>query len=587
MPRSASARCAALLMAGSTLLRPAVADDPIVTNAMKASTIVEVFVEERGIRVELEIGTRDLRAFGNALPDDLYRRLGLPAAPASERVSAFFAQDWVTRTAAQAPLAGRIVRTEARYRVVRDPVTGAPVAVPGQGEPVVFIELQYDLAERPAQLGWRAPVREGSRVPAANVGFVVYHRGVPVNDFRYLGGEETLDLDWDDPWFSRFRNRNLRRRFDAPISAFLYVDHFEVRQEVVVRPRDLQRWIDLGLGDAESIDVARQEDIKRAIVAFLAERNPVEIDGRRVEPQLGRVHFLRRTLRQTGVIDPPEPLDLLTATLGVIFVYPIDRLPQRVTLQWELFHDKYPAVPAVATDEAGGLPATLTAEDPTLEWQNFLTNPVVPAPQAVMAPPGETTLRLPLASLACAGLAFGLWRARRRGRRTRQLAVGAAIALVGAVLCWPVARVAVPVPLAGRPALAAQDTREVLGALLYNVYRAFDRRDESAVYDALSKSVAGDLLSDIYLETRRSLELEQQGGAQAQVKDVEMLEAVASPVADGDGFRATGSWTVTGSVGHWGHIHERRNRYEARFVVMVIDNAWRIASLEVVNEERL
>ena len=37
---------------------------------------------------------------------------------------------------------------------------------------------------------------------AATIGFVCYHEGVPVNDFRYLSEEVTLDLDWDDPWFS-------------------------------------------------------------------------------------------------------------------------------------------------------------------------------------------------------------------------------------------------------------------------------------------------------------------------------------------------------------------------------------------------
>ena len=31
---------------------------------------------------------------------------------------------------------------------------------------------------------------------------------------------------------------------DAPLSVFLYVEPFEVRKEIVVRPRDLQQWID-------------------------------------------------------------------------------------------------------------------------------------------------------------------------------------------------------------------------------------------------------------------------------------------------------------------------------------------------------
>ena len=37
---------------------------------------------------------------------------------------------------------------------------------------------------------------------------VVYHRGLHVNDFRYLATGMTLTLDWDDPW-SRISSRNM------------------------------------------------------------------------------------------------------------------------------------------------------------------------------------------------------------------------------------------------------------------------------------------------------------------------------------------------------------------------------------------
>ena len=40
-------------------------DAMIVSKAMTASTIAEIFVEEDGIRVEMEIGVADLEAFDN------------------------------------------------------------------------------------------------------------------------------------------------------------------------------------------------------------------------------------------------------------------------------------------------------------------------------------------------------------------------------------------------------------------------------------------------------------------------------------------------------------------------------------------
>ena len=59
------------------------ADAIIRTQAMFATTIAEYFVEEDGITVNLEIGARDLEAFKNLMPDDIYERLGKRVSPAT------------------------------------------------------------------------------------------------------------------------------------------------------------------------------------------------------------------------------------------------------------------------------------------------------------------------------------------------------------------------------------------------------------------------------------------------------------------------------------------------------------------------
>jgi hypothetical protein len=134
--------------------------------------------------------------------------------------------------------------------------------------------------------------------------------------------------------------------------------------------------------------------------------------------------------------------------------------------------------------------------------------------------------------------------------------------------------------------LSEEETAAVLAGVLMNVYRSFDFREEERIYDMLANSASGDLLTDIYLETRRSLELENQGGARAKVKQVDVLEASNEPVPGG-GFHSTATWNVAGSVGHWGHIHQRINQYIAEFTVEEIDGVWKITSLEILQEERL
>jgi hypothetical protein len=560
-------------------------DALVITKAMTATTIAEIWVEEDSIRVDLEIGVLDLPAFRNLVPDPVYERLGFDPEPLAERLPRFFREDLTFRAGDGAPFPGRVEEIVARRRIVRDEITGEPLPVvdESEGEPVVFAKLVYRLSGKPKILRVKPPKSE-SGLAAATIGFVLYHRDLPVNDFRYLGTEETLRLDWEDPWFSKFDNRNLWRQFDSPISAFLYVEPYEVRKEVVLRPKDLEPWLDLGLAGKQIIPVAEQEEIKRKVAKFLAERNPVTIDGAPVEGILDRVHFIYRNLRTSGVIDPPQDLPVISATLGVIYYYPTDGLPQDVTMEWELFNDRIQMVPSSATDEAGALPYRLMPDDSVLRWQNFLKNPTIPGLVAIQEPPRLRRLYFLLAALL-SGLAL-TFLAVRYGRNAlkgqlppkRILAATLVLLLIGAPALPQVLRTSY---------VTDEEAGEILTGLLRNIYGAFDFRDENIIYDVLERSASGELLTEIYLETRRSLELENQGGARAKVKTVEMLEATQEPLSGGIGFVVQCKWNVAGSVGHWGHIHQRINQYVARFVVKALDGSWKITDLELLQEERM
>jgi hypothetical protein len=552
----------------------AFADALVRTQAMSASTIAEFFVEEGRIRVELEIGESDLVAFRDLLPDGLLEVLGLEATPLAERFPRFFAEGMPIVADDGAPLMGRPVSIEGRERLRRDEISGE-IRARREDEPeeiVLFVKLEYPLVGLPERI-----VFQGVRgSPAPSVGFVVYHGGVAVNDFRYLGPHQVLHLDWSDPWYSRFESRALRRQYFAPMAGFLYVEPYEVRKEIIARPLELQRWVDLGLEGREIIPPEIQPELLRRAAEFLRAQHPVEIDGRTIEPELARIHFLERTLSTSRVIDPPEPLDVHAATLGAIFVYPTDGLPQRVTLDWDLWHERLEQIPAATVDQAGPLPTFLEPDWRQLEWQNFLKNPELPTLREVSAPPAlwERALgwaSIPLAVAALALAALGLVR-RRRSLRTPVAAL-AALGLVAFLV-------------SGRARLSEDRTSELVGGLLHNVYRAFDFRDDERIYDTLARSVAGDLLEQIYLETRRGLELASQGGARAKVKHVELIELDAAP-ADAGGFRATAIWNVAGSVGHWGHVHQRRNQYRAQLGVAPVDGVWKLVALEVLEEQRL
>jgi hypothetical protein len=559
------------------------ADAIIVTQAMNASTIVEIFVEESSIRVEAEIGGSDLQGFRNLLPDSVFERLGNAPEPLSARLPRFFAEDLVIRPEGGKPMPARVLELEPRPKVKRDLITGEPLPPEeGETETVVFGVFEYLFDRRPDALTISAP-RSESGAPGATIGFVLYHQGLPVTDFRYLGHEATVDLEWSDPWYSKFRNRNLRRQYDAPMNAFLYVEPYEVRAEVILRPIDVEQWIDVGLEGVREIPVEAQFELKQRIAEFVGEHLNLKVDGEPVEPELDRVNFLRRTLRTSTVIDPPEPLDAFSATLGVIYVWPTEGLPQEASLTWDLFSPRIQKVPAAATDEAGPLRFFLAPDDNVLWWKNFLKNPTLPTLVDVEPPPSLAAR----AAWWLAGLsggafllvgalqlrsAFGKDSPRRRG-----WAVAAGLLVVAAL----------SLALALPARMTDERAGELVGALLHNIYRAFDFRGEEAIYDVLDRSVGGDLLTETYLETRRSLELASQGGARAKVKEIELLEVEPRRRRGEPGFVARCLWNVSGAVGHWGHVHTRKNQYEAELTIEPVDGTWKVTGMEVLQEERI
>jgi hypothetical protein len=555
--------------------RVSYADAIVFSNAMFASTIAEYMVEDDHVRVELEIGAGDVNAFRNLLPDGLYEKLEHEPRPAAERVNDFFKQDLVIFLDGQ-PIKGFIAAIGPETRVKRDAVTGEPLpSADEEAEVVIAATLIYPFRGQPASLSLGGLGNTGP----VSIGFVLYHKGVAVNDFRYLTNGVTVHLDWEDPWYSAFEGRSMQRQYFSPMTGFIYIEPYEVRKEIILRPKDIQRWSDLGLEGVETITPEMQETVKSGIVNFLDGRFQVSIDGQPVDGTIDRINFLERTLRSSVVVDKRE-IDLLPATVGVIYVFPTDGLPQKVEMEWDIFTERMNLVPASTVDQAGPLPIILEPGFSTLVWENFLKHPELPTLEDIRMPPSPLQQFAHWAQWLFAGTALLLllsaWRVESRGVRKRLMVATALSALLaaGSIISWRAAR------------LNPDRTQELVGGLLHNVYRAFDHRGEETVYDVLALSVSGDLLADVYLETRKGLVLANQGGARVKVNDVEVLEASLTGSKAGT-LQIKSRWSVGGSVGHWGHIHQRRNGYHAMLEISDVDGRWKLTGLEILQEERL
>jgi hypothetical protein len=369
----------------------------------------------------------------------------------------------------------------------------------------------------------------------------------------------------------------------AAVQSFLAVEAFEIRNEVLVRLKDVVP--EIALTATGRLEVDEQGQLKERIQALVLPLATVSIDGEIADPIVDRVDFL--TVGTQGVLPRPQPVPEVIdeAFIGVTLAYLTPRTPEEVTLRWRAFDGAMSEIPATVSDPEFSQTMTLTAERPELEWRNNLSEDPIPIVHAVDIEPVQVSI--PLLALPLVIAAVVLLIAAARGKRAAVNFALARVVLAVALVVAPLGEVAVALPSSLASVPSPGEARRILAGVLPNVYRAFEFREESAAYDRLAVSVTGDTLSQIYLEHRRSLEIEERGGARARVETVEVPEVrQVSAAADG-GFVVDAVWVVGGTVTHFGHRHFRQNRYDARVTLVPADGTWKIHTIELFDEERI
>ena len=479
-----------LLLATLVVGADAKADWINLTGAETSPNIAEITIGEDGVRVALEVYVGDLETFHDLVPDDWIKDAAADRPALPERLERFSSEmlQFVTETGRK--LNATLELTESRQRKDRfspfagmiNPITRQPVPEPPADKRVLYAELFYPFEETPTELTIIPPLDRDGR-PLATIGFVAYHKAVPIIDFRYLGAPAHVRLDWDDPWYTTFDNPNLKRHHKDALMSFLYVEPYEVRHEVLTRVKDMEAWMDLGLRGDRFIEPDELEPLKQRIAEFFLGKNPVQIDGKPLRPVLDRADYVKVGISGIQLVETQERLEISTAIIGVILAYITDGLPEEVTVSWELFTDQIQKVPASAIDPAGPLQTFMARDDNVHRWTNVLKNYEPPTVHKIDVDSELTTVSLPIGSLLCAAFLIPVaWQATRR-RRSKGLPriwalLLASTLVVGGVLLYPTARISVAKPAAMASELTNAEAEAILHALLKNVYRAFDFRAE-------------------------------------------------------------------------------------------------------------
>ncbi len=362
----------------------------------------------------------------------------------------------------------------------------------------------------------------------------------------------------------------------SPFMSYLIVEPYQIRHEVLVDVKSARAWVDVAADASSQIPVETQKTLTDEIVALVSERSPVTIDGTSARAASKRADFV--SLGPTGALtrEPPVPEPLNTAIVGVTLVYETTSIADAVDLEWGLFSDAVSTVPFTMTDPLTVAETELTPEASRFEWRNTLGDFELPRIEAIAA----SRPKVPLFSLGLAILALVAFVVFRK----RAVAV---CCLAAAYVLYPFARAEARIPLVGELRIDRAQAADVLEGLLTNVYRCFDIHNEDLIYDRLALTVTGEQLLDVYLESRRALELENRGGARVRIDEVVVREIRAIRETEDGGYELDTLWTVGGSVNHFGHIHFRQNRYDATITIVPVDGTWKILGLELIEEKRV
>jgi hypothetical protein len=369
---------------------------------------------------------------------------------------------------------------------------------------------------------------------------------------------------------------------DAPIQSYLVIEPFEVRHEAMLRLGGLAET--LGPNPYSIIEVDDQAALSERITSFVLDRVAVRVDGVDLPGIARRVDFMM--VDATGALPrtTPVPESMSEAVVGVVVTYPTAGMPREVSLTWDPFPTAMETIPATMIDPESVVTATLSVVEPALIWENTLVEDPIPTVAAVAVEP--LRLPVPLISLPLLAAAVIVLIVGSRRRRVELSIATTRVVLALALVVGPLARTTVALPASAAGAPSERQARRILAGLLPNIYRAMEYRDERLIYDRLAVSVTGETLTEIYLEQRRTLELEERGGAQARVEAVEILDAKEIERQE-TGFHVRSTWTVGGMVTHFGHRHFRQNRYDARIAIVPLAGTWKIRSIEVLEQDRL
>ncbi len=529
------------LLLASTLAK---SDWVNLTGAETSPNIAEIYVLEDHVKLVLEIYVNNLDTFDELIPDDWLKDSSNNRSPIEERLQVFTNNKFQFITDTGEKLSAHLILLEPRLRIDRksrfagkiNPYTRQRIPEAPEDKRVLYVELSYPFKTKPETLTIIPPLDEEGR-SLVSMGFIAYHKSVPIIDFRYLGQAAKLNLDWQDPWYTKFDNKNLTRHHKYPLMLYLYVEPRQVRLESLMRFSDIAELTGFNVEDFHTSIEDKHQLLQEHIKNYYANKETLQIDGDSFKPDSIRVEFLNATLSGLKVIDVATAVDKYSLLVGVSQQYLIEMLPQKIVSHWEYFNQRIDRIPVIVTDPVGPLQGLIDKDDPEFGWQNFLKKYSEP----VMRPLDVKT-------------------------------------------GW-----SINIPFIGKTKIFnqmpdQQQALTIVGDVLENVRIAFIEKEPGNFSRELGKVISSKQTDVTKNELAKLFSPKVTGGAVGAVQvfnDVQIVNM--QELNNPDGFSATISGSANISAKHWGHVDRRLVKFQVLLDLIEVNKQWRLADLTLID----
>ena len=376
----------------------------------------------------------------------------------------------------------------------------------------------------------------------------------------------------------------------GPIAqAYLYIEPYQTRFEVLFDAATVLAWLAPDASLPTVLNPEQQKQIADKSLALASDWCALATSSQSLSVPQPLVAVIKGLPGNTLPLKEGENVALNQALVGFMWEFATPPGPDELNVTWKGWIRGTTKLPVRVffglLSETGEIHSTVK----TFRWRNQgrmpRPAPLVAVPQFAPSQP----FYLPLGGILwlIGGIVFYTYLKVTDHKLPGGSLPYLAVWLLGGVLMSQL--LTVPIHMgSGTPEITrVAEAQQIVSPLLRNVYRAFDHHAESDVYDVLARSVDGELLRKLYLETIQALTLDGREGTRVTIAEFTATVDKVALNPKGPGFLADCNWMARGIVGHWGHSHPRVNIYNARLTITPVKDEWKLTGLEVQEVRRL